>query len=236
MELSPIDRKRIGDIVNELREEEEHYESLEEGHFHEIVENEISNIFKENPMLRKQKQVLAMLEEAYDLQYRNEVYYSRTQDDQTRMDNSLDDSYTREANQAFMDHTGDQSLYIDQWGDLEVGDSVEFDIATYDTTQNLPYWMDYFSDMQELPKENRSDPRFKFKNSKTGEQLSAKKFDNEVLYPARTELIDNGLAPILFEKLKIAGMSSLENAVTNYLYDMDFKERLPKSRKTNLED
>lgn len=236
MDLNPTEKKKVKDIVNELQEEEDHYESLEEGHFHEIVENEIQNITQENPKLKKQKQVLSMLEEAYDLQYRNEVYYSKTQDDQTRMNQSLDDTYTREANQAFMEHTGDQSLYIDQWGDLEVGDAIEFDIATYDTTQNLPYWMDYFSEMQELPKEKRSDPRFKFKNSKTGENLLAKKFDNEVLYPARTEFIDNGLAPILFDRLKIEGIPSLEKAVSNYLYDINYKERLPKSRKTNLED
>lgn len=234
IEMPTTDKLRIEAKIMELKKEQEHYQKIQEGQFQEIILTEIDQLISSNELLTKEQMHLTMLEEAYQLQVTNERYYEQATDGQTRMNNSLEDQYTIEANQAFMDYTGDQSLYLDQYDDLEIGEALNFDIAEYGTTENLPFWTDYFSNIQDLPKEARSDARFQFINGKTGEIFSSKKFKQEYLDPQRETFVTDQIAPALFEKLDISDNKSLQAEVLKVVKKKDYKRRLPKTEKDNL--
>lgn len=234
-DLPELEKIKITDKVKDLEKLKEINEKAETTQFDELISAEVEKIIANSATLRAEQQRLSLIEEAYKLQARNEKYYDKATDAQTRMHRSLDDQYTRDANQAFQEHTdGQYSFYVDQWGDIEIGQELTFDINEFDTINELPFWMDYFSDVQDLPTEAREDARFTAIDGKTGKPVSADKFKEELLNPVRTNFISEGIAPELFSRLEVTGDLDLQSTILKRLEELKLTERLPKTNKDNL--
>jgi hypothetical protein len=235
IELSEAETAKIKAKIKELETKKENYTLIQSTQFDEMIKSEVENMISDSEVLRKEQRILTLIEEAFKLQETNERYYEQSTDAQLRMHKSLDDGYTREANQAFQEHTdGEYSFYVDQWGDVEIGQELTFDVNEFDTLNELPFWMDYFSDVQDLPKEARADARFTAINGQTGETISSKKFQQELLDPIKDNFITDSIAPELFTRLEVTDNPELQQAIIKRLQRMSLTQKLPKTNKDNL--
>ncbi|MFT4326685.1 MAG: hypothetical protein ACMXYK_04240 [Candidatus Woesearchaeota archaeon] len=234
-ELPEAERKKIAKKIETLEKQKENHEKLETTQFDELIKAEVENIISSDEALRTEQRILSLIEEAYKLQATNERYYDRAPDVQTRMHRSLDDGYTKEANEAFQEHTnGEHSFFTDQWGDVEIGQELTFDINEFDTLNELPFWMDYFSEVQDLPKEARADARFTAIDGKTGQTINADRFQKELLNPLKTTFISDRIAPELFTRLEVTNDQELQSAILHRLQGLKLTDRLPKTNKDNI--
>lgn len=236
-EIPEPERKKIEARIKILRREQDQYRKLEEGHFTEVMDYEIDQILKNDGTLKEEQQMLTILEEIHDIQFRNEILFNRTMNTREQMDLTLEgDTYTQEFNEALFEYDDSASVYYDEHNELQLATNENvFDLNEWDNDEDIKYWKNYVSHRQEDPHEKRFDPTLSIMNPKTRQRLNANQFDKEMLFPARQAFIEK-MFPKLLEAMDMDEDSLSPralNAVTNHLYNRDWRVKLPKTNTRN---
>lgn len=77
--IKPQLKQKIEKKIAALEEDQEYYDRLKEGHINEIIHTEVEKLINENPSLLVSKEIIAMLEAAYELEKKNEELIAREQ-------------------------------------------------------------------------------------------------------------------------------------------------------------
>jgi hypothetical protein len=131
--ITPQQRQEIEDKIAALEEDESYYQKLQEGHINEIIHTEVENLINENPTLLVSKEIIAMLEAAYELEKKNEELQAM-ENAQTQINKKLSDlsQFAANTNQEELDQTAEsQTSEITQ----EIQES---ELSEQETAQSEP--------------------------------------------------------------------------------------------------